>query len=302
MKRWVHEPLVHFLGLGALLFGVYAWLHRGESSNGDSGTGPVHVTAKEIAFLTETWERQQQREPTREELHALVAGYLKEELLGREARAMGLDQNDLIIRRRLAQKVQFIVDDTSRLNPPTEDDLRRFYEANVDTFKTRARVSFTHVFFNPETRRDTAADAKAGLAILARHAAASGGLGDPCPVDGEVRDEDMRAVAGQFGDTFANAVFALEKGAWHGPIASSFGMHLVRVTNAKPVRQLEFSEVEAQVREAWREEHQREANERYYTSLLKKYDVVVDENVKPLVGSLDGFAAQANATVAVVPK
>ncbi len=302
MKRWLHEPLVHFLGLGALLFGVYAWLHRGESGNGDSGTGPVHITAKEIAFLTETWERQQQREPTREELHALVAGYLKEELLGREARTMGLDQNDLIIRRRLAQKVQFIVDDTSRLNPPSEDDLRRFYEANIDTFKTRARVSFTHVYFNSETRRDAAVDAKAGLVILARRPAATGGLGDPCPLDGEMRDEDMRAVAGQFGDAFANAVFALEAGAWHGPIASSFGMHLVRVTEAEPVRQLQFSEVEAQVREAWREEHQREANERYYTNLLKKYDVVVDENVKPLVGSLDGFAAQENATVAVVPK
>ena len=100
----------------------------------------------------EAWERLQQREPTREELHALVAGYLKEELLGREARAMGLEQNDPIIRRRLAQKVEFIVNDTARLTAPTADDLRRFYEANIESFQTPARVSFTHVFFNPETR------------------------------------------------------------------------------------------------------------------------------------------------------
>ena len=101
---------------------------------------------------------------------------------------------------------------------------------------------------------------------------------------------------------FANAVFALKPGAWHGPIASSFGLHLVRVTEAKPARQLAFSEVEPQVRERWRDEHQREANEQYYESLLKKYGVVVDESVKPLIGPLDGFAALANKTVAQQPE
>src|SRR5271166_1316267 len=104
MKRWLGEPLIHFLVLGALLFGGYAWLHRGESGSSDSNAGPVRITTQEISYLTQTWERLQQREPTREELHALVAGYLKEELLGREARAMGLEENDPIIRRRLAQK------------------------------------------------------------------------------------------------------------------------------------------------------------------------------------------------------
>jgi len=301
VKRWIKEPLVHFLVLGTLLFGVYAWLHHGESGSWDNGAGPVRVTAKEIAFLTETWERLQQREPTREELHALVAGYLKEELLGREARAMGLDQNDLIIRRRLAQKVEFLVNDTSRLTAPT-DDLRRLYEANVESFRTRARVSFTQVFFDPETRRDAAADAKAALAALSGDAATTNPIGDPFALDPEVRDDDMRTVAGLFGDQFANAVFALKPSAWHGPIASSFGLHLVRVTAAKPGRQLEFSEVEPQVRERWRDEHQREANEQYYAGLLKKYDVVVDESVKPLIGPLSAFAALANKTAAQEPE
>ena len=185
---------------------------------------------------------------------------------------------------------------------PTDDDLRRFYEANMESFQTRARVSFTHVFFNPETRRDAAADAKAALAALSSGAAATRDIGDPFPLDAEVRDDDMQTVAGQFGDQFANAVFALKPGAWHGPIASSFGLHLVRVTEAKPARQLEFSEVEPQVRERWRDEHQREANEQYYASLLKKYGVVVDESVKPLIGPLDGFAALANKTVTQQPE
>ena len=302
MRRWLKEPLVHFLTIGALLFGVYAWLHHGDSGSWDNGAGPVRITATEVSYLTQTWERLQQREPTREELHALVAGYLKEELLGREARAMGLEQNDPIIRRRLAQKVEFIVKDTSRLTEPTTDDLHRFYQANMGRFESPARVSFTHVFFNPETRRDAAADAKAALAALSRGAAAIGDIGDPFPIDAEVRDDIMQTVTERFGDQFAKAVFVLEPGAWHGPIASSFGLHLVRVTQAKPVRQLSFSEVEPQVRERWRDEHQREANEQYYESLLKKYGVVVDESVKPLIGPLSGFAALANKTVAQQPE
>ena len=302
MKRWLGEPIVHFLVFGALLFGGYAWLHRGESGSGDKGAGPVRITAKEIAFLTEAWGRLQQREPTREELQALVAGYLKEELLSREARAMGLEQNDPIIRRRLAQKVEFIVKDTSRLTEPTADDLHRFYQAHMERFQSPARVSFTHVFFNPETRRDPAADAKAALAALSRGAAVIGDIGDPFPIDAEVRDDIVQTVTERFGDHFAKAVFVLEPGAWHGPIASGFGLHLVRVTQAKPVRQLSFSEVEPQVREHWRDERQREANEQYYESLLKKYGVVVDESVKPLVGPLDAFAALANKTIAQQPE
>jgi parvulin-like peptidyl-prolyl isomerase len=302
MKRWLSEPFVHFLVLGALLFGGYAWIHRGESSNGDDGAGPVRITAKEIAFLTQAWGRMQQREPTREELQALVAGYLKEELLGREARAMGLELNDPIIRRRLAQKVEFIVNDTLRLTAPTADDLHHFYQANIESFQSPPRASFTQVFFNPETRRDAVAAAKAALSALSSGDAAAGDIGDPFPIDAEVRDNIMQTVAGQFGDEFANEVFALRPGAWHGPIASSFGPHLVRVTEAKPMRQPEFSEVEPQVRERWHAVHEREANEQYYEGLLKKYGVVVDESVKPVVGPLDGFAALANKTIAQQPE
>ena len=302
MKRWLSEPLVHFLAIGALLFSGYAWLHRGGSGGSDNGIGPVRITTQEIAFLREAWGRLQQREPRREELQALVAGYLKEELLGREARAMGLEQNDPIIRRRLAQKVEFIVNDTARLAAPTDDDLRRFYKDHIESFQTPARVSFTHVFFNPETRGDAEADAKTALTALSLGAMTTRDIGDPFPIDADDRDDIQQIVAGRFGGQFATAVFALQPGAWHGPVASSFGLHLVRVTEAKPSRQLAFSEVEPQVRDRWRVEHERVANEQYYESLLEKYGVVVDESVKPLIGPRSEFAALASKTVAQQPE
>ena len=303
MRRWLREPLVHFLVLGALLFGAYGWLHRHDPGSWDTGVGPVRITAKEVAFLAQNWVAQQQRAPTADELHALIAGYLKEELLNREAREMALDQNDLIIRRRLAQKVEFVVDNSSRLAPPTEDDLRRYYQANLVSYQTRAQVSFVQIFFNTQSRPNAVVDAKAAFARLSRGGASVlRGIGDPFPLDAEVRAEVSQVVAGQFGDAFAKAVFALKPGAWQGPIASSFGEHLVLVTEAQPARQIPFAEAEPQVREDLRAEQQRAGSQQYYGSLLKKYHVIVDDSVKSIVGPLDGFATLASATVAVTPK
>ena len=270
MKRWLNEPLLHFLVLGALLFGVYAWLDQGAPGSRADSAGPLHITANEIAWLKETWVTQRGSEPTREELRDLVLESLKEKLLGREARAMGLDQNDLIIRRRLAQKVEFLVQDAARLTRPTDDDLRRYYETNRGQFQASASVSFAQVFFNAETRSDAAADAKTALAVLSSEAATTSDLGDAFMIGPELRDANMQVVAGHFGRQFADAVFALKPGAWHGPITSTYGLHLVRVTKVEPARQREFSEVEPQVREGLLEEHQREAYERYFAALLKK--------------------------------
>jgi len=246
----------------------------------------VRITSNEIAWLKETWSRQWQREPTRDELRGLVTDFLKEELLAREARSLGLDQDDTIVRRRLAQKLEFLVQDTSRLAEPTEEDLRRFYEANPERFQTDAHISFTHVFFSREKRAAAATEAKATLDDLARGANPAD-FGDRLLVDSEIVDADMQSVAGQFGREFADAVFALKPGAWNGPIESGYGLHLVRVSEVKPAKRRAFSEVKTQVLEYWREQRQRQDNEKYFASLLKKFDVIVDDSVKPLIGPLD---------------
>ena len=110
-------------------------------------------------------------------------------------------------------------------------------------------------------------------------------------LDPEMLDADAQAVSGQFGKEFARAVFALPPGAWHGPIESGYGLHLVRVSGAKPAQRRELGEVKAQVLDLWRDQERREENERYFASLLKKYVVVVDEELKPLVGPLDSSIA-----------
>ena len=299
MKRLLKEPLFHFLVLGALLFGAYAWLDGGESAPGNGAT--VRVTSTEVAWLADTWTRQRQNPPTREQLRALVTEFVKEELLAREAHAMGLDEDDLVVRRRLAQKLQFLVQDTSRLAEPTDEDLRRIYEANLPQFQTRGRISFTHVFFNPEKRHDAAAEAKAALTELNHTPPAMrpSEMGDLWPLDAEMLDADQQTISGQFGTEFARAAFALQPGAWQGPIESAYGWHIVRLSDAKPAKRGTFEEVKAHVLALWRDQRQREDYDKYFATLVKKYDVVVDDNVKPfvgpLVGPLDGQAESGRA-------
>jgi hypothetical protein len=283
--KLLREPLLHFLVLGGLMFAAYSWLHRGAAD--DAAPTAVRITTSEVAWLKETWSRQWRREPSREELRGLVTDFLKEELLAREARAMKLDEDDTIVRRRLAQKVAFLVEDTAQLAEPTDQDLRHFYDAHRELFQTGARVSFTHVFFNREKRTDAEADARAALAKLQSGADAET-VGDRLLIDAEMHDAEERAVAAQFGPDFAKAVLTLKPGVWSGPVVSGYGLHLVRLSALTPGHLREFAEVRAQVLNRWRDEQQRENSSRYFAGLLKKYDVALDESAKSLIGPLDG--------------
>jgi hypothetical protein len=279
VKRLLREPLVHFAAIGALLFAAYAWLNR------DVAEAPrvVRITAQEVNWLVETWSRQWQRPPSQQELRGLVTDYLKESLLAREATEMGLDENDTIVRRRLAQKVEFLVQDTARLAEPSDAELKRIYNANRERYQTPARTSFTQIFFKTE------AAARQGLAELALSSPVD--LGDRSLLERDFTDVDELAVASQFGREFAHGVMALEPGSWHGPLASAYGFHLVRVSEREVAQTRPFGEVRAQVLEEWHRTQQAKANEQFLAALMKKYDVVVDESVKPLIGSLVGPAA-----------
>ncbi|HVM95604.1 MAG TPA: peptidylprolyl isomerase [Candidatus Acidoferrales bacterium] len=289
--KLLKEPLLHFLAAGALLFAAYGWLHPGGDATRADSAHQVRISASDVQWLSETWTRQWQREPSRDELNGLVAEFLKEELLSREARAMRLDENDTIVRRRLAQKVEFLVQDTARLAQPSEDDLRRFYAANPQRFTDESRISFSQIYFSREQRKDAAGEARAALSRLSRSdAPPASTLGDRIMIDGEFHDADEQTVAAQFGKSFADTVFTLVPGEWHGPIESGYGLHLVRVSQVTPSRRLEFSEVRARVLEGWQDQQQRDTNQKYFAGLLKKYDVVVDEDVRQMIGPL-AFAA-----------
>ena len=185
----------------------------------------------------------------------LVSNLVKEELLAREAREMRLDENDTIVRRRLAQKLEFLVKDTARLAEPSEEELRRFYDASPNDFLTEPRISFSHTYVDVGTNVPA---------------------GQPKLLESEFRDADRQTVAATFGPQFARAVFDLPPGAWNRPVESGYGMHLVRIVATQPARRRDFAEVRPFVLERWREQQQRDAEARYFERLMAKYKVVVE--------------------------
>ena len=286
MLRLLKEPLLHFLLAGATLFGAYAWIRLPETP-ATNKTTKIEITAGDKRWLAENWTTQWRRPPTRDELRGLVLDYLNEQLLAREARALGLEENDVIIRRRLAQKLTFILDDTTGRAEPTEQELRQYYEANASRFRNGARVSFSHVYFSPERRADARSDAENTLKLLLAEGATTwnANLGDRLLIRSELRDETEQSLSNTFGPDFARAVFALKADHWSGPVRSGYGLHLVRVSAMKEASLPPLSEIRERVAAEWKRERETLAKKRYLAELRRKYQVVADEDVKLLIQS-----------------
>jgi PPIC-type PPIASE domain len=280
--KLLKDPLLHFVVAGAILFAGYELINRDQIH--PSATGPVHIGEGEVRWLKETFANQWQRPPTETELRGLVAGFLEEELFAREAKALGLDQNDTIVRRRLAQKLTFLIDDTSRIVEPVDEVLRRFYDANAERFQTEARVSFTQLFFNPEKRQHAESDARAALmSISATGASGAAAMGDAILLENEFHEVDEQTVSNAFGADFARAIFLLKPGSWAGPVKSGYGVHLVRVTDLRPSTLRPFEHVRPKILEEWRHQQETEAKAAYLGKLREKYGVVIEDNVNRLL-------------------
>jgi len=187
--RLLKEPLLHFLALGALLFAAHAIV--GPSEDKVSSAPAIKITEADTDWLKEMWTRQWRRPPTGEELTRLVTDHLREEVLAREAMALELDVGDTVIRRRLAQKMAFLLDDTIQVAEPPEAELRALYETRPDLVRTPPRVSFTQVFFRREHGDDRA---RATLATLSEGSAGPEEQGDGLLLGENFADQDEQAL------------------------------------------------------------------------------------------------------------
>lgn len=284
--RLFREPLLHFLLAGAALFGAYAWLADDRDGVADSSR-TVHIRQADVDWIRELWSRQWHREPTQDELRGLVADFLKEELFAREAHEMKLDENDIVLRHRLAQKLNFLIEDAVQVAQPSDDDLQKLYAAHPERFQSGARITLSQIYFSPEARKDPASDAVKTLANLrvADKAEEAAELGDPLLVDSDFRQADEQTLSAVFGSEFARTAFALEPGDWNGPIRSGFGMHLVRVTELQKSQPIPFAAARSQLVTEWQRVQEQAANDKFMNELRKKYQIVADESVKPFIES-----------------
>jgi len=271
MNRLLREPLVHFLISGALLFALYGFVSNDESY----APGRIVVGADRVAALATTFQRTWMRPPTASELDSLVSDYVDEEILYREALALGLDRDDLVIRRRLRQKVEYLHSDLVEFAPPTEAELAEHLASNRDPFRIPARVSFEQVYVNPEAGKADGSAHDRADAILAELRAGGAVAGDATLLPARMQSASEREVGSVFGDRFAADLVALEGAGWLGPVASSFGLHLVRVGERIPARMPELDEVRREVAREFESARRSKQDDRFVEELRARYDIEV---------------------------
>lgn len=276
MKRLVREPLVHFLVLGALLFVGYSLFNR----NGEPAPAQIVVSQGQLGSMMDSFILIRQRAPTRGEWEGLIRERVRQEVYYREALALGLDKDDLIIRRRLQQKMQFISDDIAAQAPPTDADLNAYLQAHPDKFRVEQQFTFRQLYLDPGKHgANLARDTVQLLAKLNRVGGDTGfvAMGDLFMLGDSFTALPTSEIANQFGKEFAAKLSGLQTGYWQGPVQSGFGVHLVFISERTNDRLPALAEVRDAVRREWDDARRMEANEKFYQGLLKHYTVTIEQ-------------------------
>ena len=277
LERWLREPLLHFLVIGAALFAISTRVLP--VGDGGPSSKQIVVNLDQLGQLELSFESQWRRPPTPEEFQRLVEDTVEQEVLYREALAMGLDKDDVIVKRRMAQKMQFLAEDVAAAHEPSTEELRRWFESTRERFALPGRVTFRQLYFSPDRRGthayDDAANALATVAGQPEDSKRASGLSDPSMLQEYYGDRTSEQLAKDFGPQFAQAVVRLEPGSWQGPIESGFGWHLVFVQTFVPGRIPAFEEVEPEVKTAWLGEQKQQAWRKAYEAMRAKYTLLL---------------------------
>lgn len=272
--RYLKDPLAVFLLLGVVIFAVDAW-------GPDPDDEVINVGVLDIARLSDQWRAQMGRDPTETELAGLVDAHVREEMLVREALRMGLDANDVIIRRRLAQKLTFLTEDLALLEPATDAQLAEFFEADVERYRVPARFTFSHIYFSPDRRETARADAAAALPEVTEDNWRT--IGDPFMLRRTYAHVTVGDIRKDFGTAFSEALPRLEGDGWVGPVESGYGFHLVRIDRRTASRLPDFGEVRERVAVDYDSKRRSDANDSYYETLAAQYRVDI-ETPDPVAG------------------
>lgn len=287
--RILREPLLHFFVIGSVLFAVYAWTDDGPGGD-EASLDEIVVDGPRIASLDAQFRRLWQRPPSQAELKALVDSWVREEILYREGLAMGLDRDDSIIRKRVAQKLSFVSEDIMTVEP-SEAELSQWFSEHRDDYRQEMMLTFQQILVDNGTdeARARSAAAEARDAIAAGFEPAELGIATLLP--GELPAARHGTIVQSFGEGFASELLAVPLGEWRGPVSSEYGAHLVRVTARDPGRLLELSEVRSQVERDLVRARLDEANQAFLDQLRSRYRIRFEVELadRPAISSPAGF-------------
>ncbi len=299
-RRLVGEPLMQFVAVGAVLFGAYSFVTPKTEEGVDMNR--IELTRDDVRQLAVTWLAQGRPLPTPEQLGSLMEQKVTEEILFREAVSLGLDRDDEIIKRRLAQKMDFLAADVAALDEPNNATLAEWYAKHSERFALAPHLSFRHLYFSIDKRGEATREAAASAIPLVSgkpaDSAEVASVGDAFMFRNYYGDATPEQVAKEFGPEFAKAIFNLTPGSWQGPVPSGYGWHLVWIDSAEPGRVPAFEEVAPAVKTAWMDDRYAEVKQNALREMRSRYIVTV-----PTIGPEDlqnlELPAGASASVEV---
>jgi hypothetical protein len=276
MSKILKEPLVHFLLLGGLIFG-YFYLFNSESESENT----IVIDDVEYEYLLSLWKNQWKREPNEQDIKAFIDQYLRQEVFYKEALALGLDHNDIIVKRRLAQKMEAVSNDlNAMLKPPTDADLREFYESNDSLFLLPPTYSFRQVLFTNQ-------ESNWQQELTSMQVALQSGQDIPkarslkLSISNEWKNSPLNEINKAFGGDFAFKLDSLPLNQWVGPISSGFGQHLVFISEKNESQLADFDLVKSYVEKEYEYLTELEMQEQVYRDLLEKYQVKITSSQVP---------------------
>jgi hypothetical protein len=274
LSKVLREPFVHFVLIGAAVFGLYALVSEQSGKPQDR----IVVTEGRVQQLAQVFAKTWQRPPNSEELRGLIDSYVKEEVYYREALKLGLDRDDTLIRRRMQQKMEFVTEPADELLRADDATLQAYLDAHRDEFRVEPRFAFEQVFLK-SAKTDEAPLARAEQMLAVLRASPADGVppdaGDPTLLPGEMPLSPLSGIARNFGEPFAAKLTDLPEKEWAGPIRSPYGLHLVRVTERLDGYDTNLAEVRGAVDQKWRTAKRDEFQALAYDQMLAEYEVVL---------------------------
>lgn len=267
LKRWLREPLIHFLSAGAAIFVLSSLI----GTSVDPSERRIVVTQAKVSQLALNWAQTMQRAPTPVELDGVIRDYIREEVYYREGLRLGLDQDDPIVRRRIRAKMEYMATSQSETESADDATLNRWLTRNPERYVVGARYAFEQVYIAQGA--DDRARAQSALALLRRGQSISG---DAIALPSRAGAQALDDVARVYGESFAQAVAHISPGAWSGPIVSGFGLHLVRVNHIVVAAPAKLADVRQRVENDWRSATRRAREEAAYQTLLDGYRIDIE--------------------------
>jgi len=271
MRRLLGEPMLHFVLIGIALFAAYQW-----RAPADSDGSRIVVTQGVVDDLVTQHVAAKGREPSSAELNHLVESYVRDEILYREGVKLGLDRDDLVVKRRVRQKIELIAEEEASTQAPTDAELSAYLAANPARFLQPAVVTFDQVFLGESTRGPAVVPAVSVTREALRKGADPQELGKPTLLPSRMTQTAADLVARDFGDVFAAALVKAPIGEWTGPIDSSFGSHYVRVSDRTPAAAPALAAVREQVAREWENERRQRARADAYARMRGEYEVSLE--------------------------